>query len=126
VYPGLAVSVGEAADSVNAGSLRDGAQQFAERNFSLAAHKVIDVHFLVSFYRQAGVVSSHDDLHSRTESADQFNQASGGTPLKRHDGKADNFWIELMDESGDSLAYPALHQDQIGDGHAVLWINVSR
>ena len=58
--------------------------------------------------------------------ADQFNNASSGTALKRHDGESDQFRIELADKSGHSLANLALSQDQIRHLHAVLRINVSR
>src|SRR5208282_1102901 len=131
VHPALAVSVSasatsvrEATDPVDTRSLLDCSQQFAERDFPLAAHQIINVHFLVSFGSKAGVVPSHHDLHSRPESADQFDKASGGTPLKRHDGESDNLRIELADKAGDGLANLALNQDQISHRHAVVLINV--
>jgi selenocysteine lyase/cysteine desulfurase len=52
VHPVLAVSVGETADPIGAGMLLDCAQQFAERDLALAAHKIIDVDFLISFGRK--------------------------------------------------------------------------
>jgi hypothetical protein len=70
VHPGRAVSVGEAADSVDTGSLHDRAQQFAEHHLPLTAHKVINVHFLVGFWGQARIVPSHYDRYSGPENAD--------------------------------------------------------
>ena len=76
VMVALAVSVGEAADAIGTRVLLDGAQQLAELDFPLAAHQIIDVHFLVSVGRKAGVVPAHHDLHARPESPDQFDNAS--------------------------------------------------
>src|SRR5208282_3193654 len=106
VHPALAVlaSIGEAAYPVDAGPLLDGAQQFAEGDFPLAAHKIVDAHFLISFGGEAGIIPSHHDLHSRAESADQIDNASGSTPLKRHDGESDNFRIEFAYKTRDRLA----------------------
>jgi len=93
---------------------------------SLTAHKKVDVDLLVSFGGKAGVVPSHHDLDAWTESADQLDNPSGGTALKRHDGQPDHFRLEFADKSGDSLANLVLNQDQISHGHPVLRINISR
>jgi hypothetical protein len=42
---------------------------------------------------------------------DQFDNAAGGTALKRHDGESDDFRIELADKPGDSFTNLTLHQD---------------
>ena len=74
VHPAFAVAIGKAADTIDAVPLLDGAQQFAEGDFPLAAHQIIDVYFPVSFGREARVVPSHDDFHSRPKNADQFDK----------------------------------------------------
>jgi len=116
----------QAADLFDTRPVFDRAQQFAEGDFSLAAHQIIDAHFLVSLRREAGIVPAHYDLHSRPQGTDQLDDASRGATLKCHDGEPDNLRIELADKPGYSLANLALNQDQIGDGHAVLRINISR
>ena len=126
VHPPVTVSIGEATDLVDTRVLLDGAQQFAERDFSLAAHQIIDTQFGVGFRGKAGVVSSHHDLHSRPERAHQVDNATGGAALKRHDGQSDNFWLEFADQPGDGLANVVMNQDQVSYGHAVLRIDISR
>ena len=126
MHPVLTTSVGEPIDPIGARPLLDCAQQFPEGDFPLTAHKKVDVDLLVSFGGKAGVVPSHHDLDAWPESADQFDNATGGTALKRHDGESDDFRIEFADKPGDSFTNLALNQDQISHGHPVLRINISR
>jgi len=111
---------------LNSGSRLNRTQQLAEGNFAFAAHKIIHTHVGVSFRRKTGIVPADNDLYARPQLAHEIDNAPGGAPLKRHDGKSHDFRIQLADQSGHGFANLALHQDEIGDGDAMMGIDVSR
>ena len=111
---------------VEPGALLDRAQQFAEGDFPLAAHQIVDAHILVSFGGKAGIVSADHDLHSRPKRTHQIDNATGGAALKRHDRESDDVRVQFADQARDSFTNLAMNQDQVSHGHAVMRIDVPR
>ena len=103
----------------------EGAGQFAEGDFALAAHDEVDGHRRDRLRCEAWVVASDDDLYARFEAADELHDALGGAALEGHDGQADEVGIDLADEAGDGLAYGALAEDEVGDGYFVVGVKVA-
>src|ERR1700730_807837 len=126
VCPAAFVAVGETANPIEAISPLEGTQQLPKSHLPLAAHNVIDVQFLVGFRGQAGIVAANYDLHSRFQGAYQFDNAPRRAPLECHYREANHFRIKFAHKPGDGFANSPLYQNQIGDGHAMMRVDIPR
>jgi hypothetical protein len=101
-------------------------QQLAERLLAFAADDEVDFRAAgVRFGREARIVAADDDPRVRPQLADQPRQLQRRLPLKRHHRQADDVGLDLADEVGDGRTDRALHQNQIGDEHAMVRIDIS-
>ena len=104
----------------------DRPQDLPERLVTLAVDHDVDRERWVGVClgREAGVVPADHDAGFRTDRVDEVDQRMSGASLERHDAEPHHGRRRRPYELHDRLAHAVLDQDQIGDRHPMLWIDV--
>ena len=104
----------------------DGAHELAKRQLTLAAHEEIDVGLGVGVRGQAGVVPADDHADPAPEAAEQLSDSKRGPSLEGHHRESHHVRLDVPNEALERLRHAALDEDQIGDRHPVVGIDVAR
>ena len=103
------------------------AHQLSECDVAFAVHD--DVHARsgvdVSLRREARIVPAHHHCRGRPQALHECNHLPRGLPLERHDRQAHDVRQHRPDQPRDRLANRTLRQDQVGNRHCVLRVDVA-
>ena len=116
----------EARHAGEIGPALEGPHELAKRQLALAAHDEVDARarIRVGVGRQARIVAADHYARGGPETPDQLDDPERGVPLEGHDREADEVRLDLAYQTLERLADPALDEDQIGDGHPMVRIDV--
>jgi hypothetical protein len=97
-----------------------------KRLLALATDDESDVRtLLVGRRREARIVPASHDVRLGTKRPQKPRNLQCGRALKRHHRQADDVGLQLANQPFNRLFDAGLHQDQVGDRHAVVRIDVA-
>ena len=127
VVEGAAHPVREPGDAVESAASLERPHQLAEGQLALAAHDEVDRRRAVGvgLGGEARIVAADGDPHVGAERAQELDDAQRRLPLKGHDRQADQIGLVIADEPLEGRAHLALHEHEVGDGDAMMRIDVA-
>ena len=75
---------------------------------------------------EAWIVSADDDPNRRPKRSDKTRDPERRRALKRHHRHGHDIRLDVADQTFDGCAHGRLHEDQIGNRHAMVRIHVAR
>jgi len=129
VLPREAIAIAEG-EAVHRRQRRPGLQgpdQFTERDVPFAPYDHVSAPggILVDLHRQARIVTADDDGRRGPQLADECRHPLRRAALERHHRQADHVGLKALDQPLDRRAHAAVHQDQIGDRHLMVRVDVA-